>query len=230
MVRKKGMTIGEGTFFFDPTGSTIDVQYPWLIHIGCNCKFSGKFTIMTHDFSWSVIKASTGELLGCSGPVTIGNNVFIGYGCTLLKGTNIGDNSIIGAGSVVSGKIPNNEVWGGNPAHFICHLENYYLKRQSRQILEAYQLFVSYYTKTNCIPNESVFFEYVSLFTDFSNKEFSKKYINRLSLMNCYEKTMTFYSNKKPVFSSFKEMILQFQKAYKENPVNNQFTSLNVLN
>ena len=38
----------------------------------------------------------------------IGNNVFIGMNTTILKGTTIGDNVIIGAGSVVSKSIPNN--------------------------------------------------------------------------------------------------------------------------
>lgn len=52
-------------------------------------------------------------------PITIGNNVFIGGFSIILKGTNIGDGSIIGAGSVVSGTIPPGEIWAGNPAKFI---------------------------------------------------------------------------------------------------------------
>lgn len=51
-----------------------------------------------------------------SKPVVIGNNVFIGTRSTLLKGANIGDNSVIGAGSVVVGNIPANVVAAGNPA------------------------------------------------------------------------------------------------------------------
>jgi carbonic anhydrase/acetyltransferase-like protein (isoleucine patch superfamily) len=52
-------------------------------------------------------------------PINIGNNVFIGGFSIILKGTNIGDGSIIGAGSVVSGTIPPGEIWAGNPAKFI---------------------------------------------------------------------------------------------------------------
>lgn len=51
--------------------------------------------------------------------ISIGNNVFIGGHSTILKGTTIGDNSIIGAGSVVTGYIPQNEIWAGNPVKFI---------------------------------------------------------------------------------------------------------------
>ncbi len=48
-------------------------------------------------------------------PVTIGNDVWIGYGCIVLPGVNIGDNAIIGAGSVVTKDIPANCMAAGNP-------------------------------------------------------------------------------------------------------------------
>jgi acetyltransferase-like isoleucine patch superfamily enzyme len=52
-------------------------------------------------------------------PVEIMDNVFIGAHSTILKGVTIGENSIVGACSVVIKNIPANEVWGGNPAVFI---------------------------------------------------------------------------------------------------------------
>lgn len=55
-------------------------------------------------------------------PVKIGENVFIGMNVTVLKGTTIEDGAVIGAGSVVTKDIPSNEVWAGNPAHFIKKL------------------------------------------------------------------------------------------------------------
>ncbi len=55
-------------------------------------------------------------------PIEIGDNVFIGGHSIILKGTKIGEGSIIGAGSVVSGSIPSNQIWGGNPARFIRDL------------------------------------------------------------------------------------------------------------
>lgn len=49
--------------------------------------------------------------------VEIGNNVWIGWNCTILKGVNIGSNSIVAAGSVVtSGDYPSNSIIAGNPA------------------------------------------------------------------------------------------------------------------
>lgn len=48
-------------------------------------------------------------------PVRIGNNVWIGSGAQILPGVTIGDNSVIGAGSVVTKDIPANVVAVGNP-------------------------------------------------------------------------------------------------------------------
>lgn len=52
-------------------------------------------------------------------PVTIGEDVFIGGHCIILKGVAIGARSVIGAGSVVTRDVPADEVWGGNPARRI---------------------------------------------------------------------------------------------------------------
>ena len=54
-------------------------------------------------------------------PIKIGDNVFIGTNTIILKGVEIGDNCIIAAGSVVTKSIPENEIWGGNPAKFLKH-------------------------------------------------------------------------------------------------------------
>lgn len=59
---------------------------------------------------------------GLSKPVLIKSGAFIGTGTIILKGTEIGENSVIGAGSVVSGVIPSNQVWAGNPVKFIRNI------------------------------------------------------------------------------------------------------------
>ena len=110
------------------------------IKIGNNCGFSGTVigakkrivlgndvicganTLIT-DFDWHGIqpdqrKTSSGESM----EVIIGDNVFIGYGTIVLKGVRIGNNSVIGANSVVTRNIPENVIAGGNPCRVIKDL------------------------------------------------------------------------------------------------------------
>lgn len=56
-------------------------------------------------------------------PVKIGKNVFIGCNCIILKGTELGDNCVVGAGSIVHGKFKDNCVIAGNPAKVIKRIE-----------------------------------------------------------------------------------------------------------
>ena len=51
--------------------------------------------------------------------IKIGNSVWIGANCTILKGVTIGDNSIIAAGSVVVYDVPANVIVAGVPATFL---------------------------------------------------------------------------------------------------------------
>jgi maltose O-acetyltransferase len=55
-------------------------------------------------------------------PVEIGDNVFVGMGVKILKGSTIGSDSVIGAGAVVAGDIPAGVIAAGNPARVIREL------------------------------------------------------------------------------------------------------------
>lgn len=59
-----------------------------------------------------------------SKPVIVKHGAFIGAHSIVLKGVTIGERSIVGAGSVVTKNIPNDEIWGGNPAKFIRKIDN----------------------------------------------------------------------------------------------------------
>lgn len=57
-------------------------------------------------------------------PIVIGDDVFIGANTMVLKGVSIGSRSVIGAGSVVTKSIPEDQIWAGNPACFIKMANN----------------------------------------------------------------------------------------------------------
>ena len=52
-------------------------------------------------------------------PITIGDNVWIAPRCTILKGVTIGDNAVIGVGSVVTRDVPANTIVAGVPARSV---------------------------------------------------------------------------------------------------------------
>ncbi|ROI12996.1 acyltransferase [Epilithonimonas hominis] len=52
-------------------------------------------------------------------PISIGNKVWIGMNCIILKGVSIGDNSVVAAGSVVTKDVPANVLVAGVPAKII---------------------------------------------------------------------------------------------------------------
>ena len=95
--------------------------------------------------------------------VTIGDNVFVGWGATILPGTTIGENTIIGAGAVVSGNIEADSVYAGNPARKIMTLEDFYQRRIARQEGEARNIYKSYLDSFGKEPTAERFYGYESL-------------------------------------------------------------------
>jgi len=79
------------------------------IRLGENVK-CGANTVIT-DSDWHLDDPRSGEPKA----VSIGDNVWLGYGVIVLKGVTIGDNTVIGAGSVVTRNIPANVIAAGNP-------------------------------------------------------------------------------------------------------------------
>jgi acetyltransferase-like isoleucine patch superfamily enzyme len=62
-------------------------------------------------------------------PINIGKHVWIGDRAIILKGVTIGDNAIIGAGSVVTKDVPSNTIAAGNPARKIGETKTGYTKK-----------------------------------------------------------------------------------------------------
>lgn len=96
------------------------------IYIGENTMIGGNSKILDNDFHPIEVEARNADIkekIGCK-EVKIGKNCFIGCNSIILKGTELGDGCVVGAGAVVSGKFEGNSVIAGNPARVIKRLKN----------------------------------------------------------------------------------------------------------
>lgn len=91
---------------------TFDTNYPQDICIEEGVRLTSGVKIVTHFMNPCTGSYDRGE-------VHIGKRVYIGMNVLIVKPVVIGDDAIVGAGSVVTKSIPAGEVWAGNPAHFI---------------------------------------------------------------------------------------------------------------
>lgn len=111
--------------------STIDALSD-LVEIGDGFISAPGSIILAHDAS---TVTHTGKLR--VEKTVIGKNVFLGANAVVLPGVTVGDNSIIGAGAVVTKDVPQGVVVAGNPAKFMCTVDNYMLKCKDRNVLYA---------------------------------------------------------------------------------------------
>ncbi len=143
--KKRGMKIGKN--FNRQSGTRMDPSHCWLISIGDDVTISNKVQILAHD---DTIRIYTGY--GRVAPVTIGNRVFIGANSTILMGSEIGDDVIIGAGSLVTGKIPAGSVAAGVPAKVIGKTSDFVEKQKA--LINSAPTFDSSYTYQKNVTKE----------------------------------------------------------------------------
>lgn len=99
----EGVTIGDEVFISHGV-NFINDKYP-------HACVAGK---LATERDWKVI------------PTLVKKGASIGTGSVIMCGITIGENAVVGAGSVVTKSIPGNEIWAGNPARFLKKLVNEY--------------------------------------------------------------------------------------------------------
>jgi acetyltransferase-like isoleucine patch superfamily enzyme len=96
------LTIGDKCFL----NSNVSITCMDSISIGDGCQIANNVVIVDHDHDYkNSLSSFTKE------KVVIGNRVWIGANCVILKGSQIGDDCVIAAGSVVKGAVPPNSLY-----------------------------------------------------------------------------------------------------------------------
>lgn len=208
-----GVKIGDDCIIYVPSKTLVDEQYPWMISIGNHVRITQGVLILTHDFSWSVLKTTLnpvdGEppVLGAAGEVIIGDNVFIGMNAIITRGARIGDNTVIGAGSVVTGECEPNSVYAGVPARKIADIDAFRNKRVALQIDEAKKLAVCFKERYGHMPPVEVFHEFFCLFSSSEDIRFNSVFANQMSLCGNESASYLAQDNFKRPFGSYDEFL-----------------------
>ena len=101
--------------------------YSELIFLHNNICIGSNVLFVTHDAVHFMLNRlyknkQFVEKVGC---IEVMDNVFIGSGTQIMNNVRIGSNVIIGAGSLITKDIPDNSVYSGNPARYICDFEDF---------------------------------------------------------------------------------------------------------
>lgn len=129
--RKLGVKIGTGCIYL--SGESSFGSEPYLVSLGNDCLVSGDVNFITHDGGmWVLNHLKLENNVDKFGMIHVGNNVFIGMRSIILPGITIGDNCVIGAGSIVTKSIEKNSVVAGVPAKRICSIYEYDRKNKDK--------------------------------------------------------------------------------------------------
>ena len=123
-----------------------------------------------------------------------------------MGGSIIGDNVIIGAHSVVTGRILSDSVYAGNPAVRIMSLEDYRQKRVMKQFQEARDYVLNYREAYGILPPIESMHEYFFLFTK-SKKGLNKVFENKLKLTGNYEQSCNCLESHEVMFNDYAEFL-----------------------
>lgn len=136
-----------GVFFTASYGMCIDLCAMTKLNIGEDCMFSWDVEIRTGD-GHSIFDVNTGKNINSTSEICgrhsiqIGNHVWIGFRSIILYDTKIGDGSIVGAGSLVKSKFPNNCIVAGVPAKIIRYDVSWCRENMEQDVLKCGEKYI----------------------------------------------------------------------------------------
>lgn len=108
---------------------------PYLIEIGDYVRIANDVRFFTHGGVWSQARKAKMSLEHF-GRIKIGNYTYIGDSCLIMAGVTIGDDVIVGAGTVVSKSIPNGVMVAGNPMRYIGKTEDFVCRLTQNRVMD----------------------------------------------------------------------------------------------
>jgi acetyltransferase-like isoleucine patch superfamily enzyme len=134
LLRALGVRVGEDC--------VIETHYrnfgaqPWLIELGDRVLIAQDALFLTHDGSNLLFRHrySDSPWGNRFGPIKVHDRSFIGARAIVLPDSEIGPDSIVGAGSVVTGRIPPGTVWAGVPARQLCTRAEFEARYQAKMV------------------------------------------------------------------------------------------------
>lgn len=129
-LKRHGLRVGRNFHWFESV--VIDPCHCEHIRIGDDVTLAPRVYLLAHD-------ASTKRALDRTriGSVHIGDRVFIGAATMVMPGVRIGNDVVIGAGSVVTRDIPDGAVAAGNPARVLGGTAEYLDKRRAQMAVDS---------------------------------------------------------------------------------------------
>ena len=130
--RSLGVRVGDGAWLVNTSAATWGSE-PFLITLGDDVTVASGVHFLNHDGTVLVFRREHPDM-DLVEPITVGDNVFIGLGVTIMPGVTIGSDCVIGAGAIVTRDLPAGSIAVGQPARAVSTIDAWWQKNQGRLI------------------------------------------------------------------------------------------------